>query len=123
MKRILLSTILAASFAIAALPSGAHAGQPPPPGACSISPNPSSLSAAYTISATGLPTIDPTYLIVYPPTGGGHYYGQYPLLVNSGGSWSGNDSANQTGTWTYVFSGLLVNKRYGTVATCSVQVS
>ena len=70
-------------------------------------------------SATRLPTIDPVYLIVTPPSGSSSVT---PVPVSSTGTWSGIESSGLAGTWTYTFSGLQTNNTYGAVATCSAHV-
>lgn len=95
---------------------------PAPPGVCSINPSPASVNQSYTISASGLPTKDSNWLLTYPPSGQANATVE-PVYVSSTGTWSGTKSANATGVWTYVFSGLLKNHKYGTVAECSVQIN
>jgi hypothetical protein len=86
---------------------------------CTINPSTVAVNQAYTVSATGLPTTAPVYLIVTPP-GGTSSVAQVP--VSSSGTWSGTESGGVAGTWTYTFSGLQTNNKYGAVATCSAQV-
>ncbi|PYQ63712.1 MAG: hypothetical protein DMF54_15960 [Acidobacteria bacterium] len=86
---------------------------------CTISPSTVAVNQAYTISATRLPTIDPVYLIVTPPSGSSSVT---PVPVSSTGTWSGIESSGLAGTWTYTFSGLQTNNTYGAVATCSAHV-
>jgi hypothetical protein len=45
------------------------------------------------------------------------------VYVSSDGTWTGTDAATAAGTWSYTFSGVLLNNKYGTVSSCSVQVS
>jgi drug/metabolite transporter (DMT)-like permease len=88
---------------------------------CSASPNPAAVGQAFTLSAVGLPTTDPVYLIVQSPSGASSV-GAISWL-GSGGSWTGSETANEPGVWTYTFSGLMQNKKYGAVATCTEQVN
>jgi hypothetical protein len=88
--------------------------------ACAIGASTVAVNQAYALSATGLPTTDPVYLIVTPPSGVGSVS---QVLVSSTGTWSGTESSGLTGTWTYTFSGLQTNNKYGAVAICSVHVN
>jgi hypothetical protein len=88
--------------------------------ACTISPSSVVVNQTYTITASGLPVVDPVYLIVTLPSGSGTVTQVYP---NSDGSWSGSASASASGKWTYTFSGLLTNNKYGAVESCAVSVS
>jgi len=107
--------VIFGSGALSPVPVASHHKDP----SCSISPNPAGLNQAFTISAAGLPTIDPVYLITTPPNGGG---GVKAVIPNGDGSWSGTAVGNLAGTWTYTFSGLMANNKYGAVASCSVRV-
>jgi len=117
---------LVALFAIVALlgfAGAGYAGHGPLPNhdpACTATPNPATVGAMFTLSAAALPTIDPVWLITQGPDGSSTVS---PAYVNSDGSWSGHEIANQGGTWTYTFSGLMNNKKYGAVEACSVQVN
>jgi hypothetical protein len=87
---------------------------------CSASPYPVAVGQSFTISASGLPTVDPVWLIVQPPSGDSTVSEVY---VNPDGTWSGSEVANQAGTWTYTYSGLMQNRKYGAVATCTEQAN
>jgi hypothetical protein len=88
---------------------------------CSASPNPAAVGQSFTLSAVGLPTIDPIYLIVQSPSGDSTVT---PLSwLGPNGSWSGHEAAGAPGVWTYTFSGLMQNRKYGAVATCTEQVN
>jgi hypothetical protein len=100
-----------------------YAGHGPLPNhdpACTANPNPAAVGQAFTLSASALPTTDPVWLIVQPPSGHGTVSQVY---VSPDGTWSGSEVGNQSGTWTYTFSGLMNNKKYGAVEFCSVQVN
>jgi hypothetical protein len=90
--------------------------------ACSINPTPAAVDQAYTVSAIGLPTTSPVWLIVKAPSGQSNVS---QVDVNSDGTWSGAKTSSQVGTWTYTFSGEIASNKnmYGVVATCSAQVS
>jgi hypothetical protein len=108
---------------IAALASTAYAAHGPLPNhdpPCTASLDSVAVGQVFTLSATELPTTDPVWLIVQPPSGNGTVS---PVYVNADGTWSGSQVATQSGTWTYLFSGLMNNKKYGTVEACSVQAS
>lgn len=96
---------------------GSGSGQADP--SCSAAPNPAGVGQSFVLSASGLPTADSVWLLVYPPSGDATVSQVY---VNADGSWSATEVANQTGMWTYVFSGLMANNRYGTVASCTERV-
>ena len=87
---------------------------------CSISPNLTTVNQAYAVNAVGLPTVDPVWLIVTPPSGSGSVS---QVTVGPDGTASVTTSGSIAGAWTYAFSGLQQNNKYGTVASCSVQVS
>jgi hypothetical protein len=88
---------------------------------CSASPNPAAVGQSFTLSAVGLPTIDPVYLIVQSPSGDRSVR---PISgLGADGSWTGSEVANTAGVWTYTFSGLMQNKKYGAVANCTQQVN
>jgi hypothetical protein len=89
-------------------------------GSCSINPNPATLNQSYTISATNLPTVDPVWLIANSPTGDSTVS---PVAVNPDGTASVTTSSAVAGTWTYDFSGLQTNNKYGTVASCAMSMS
>jgi hypothetical protein len=94
-----------------------HRSDPP----CTITPSPAAVGSAVTLSATGLPTVDPVWLIVQPPSGGATVSEAY--VDQATGTWSGTEFVTEAGTWTYTFDGLLVNRKYGTVSACSVDVT
>lgn len=119
-QRWLVALIMASAALFASV---GYAGRGPlphhdPP--CTVNPSPAAVGQIYTVSASELPTTDPVWLITDAPDGSGTVAAVY---VNSDGSWTGTRSSNQAGTWTYTFSGLMTNKKYGAVATCSVEVS
>jgi len=87
---------------------------------CSISPNPASVGQWYTLSTVNLPTIDPVWLLIHEPNRVGTSTEVYPA---ADGSLMLPESAPFAGIWTYEFSGLQTNKKYGSVASCSVQVN
>lgn len=121
-KRIL---ILAAVVAVV-LVSVASAAAPGSNAACSASPNPAALDSVVTISATGLPTIAPDYLIVTKPDGTRFFGGDYPLLVDQDGNATSNLRVDQAGTWTFDYSGMIKQRGkyfYTTVATCTDEVN
>jgi len=122
-RRTILAFLVAAGLAIAATPAiadkGGNGNRRSDP-SCRISPNPAAVGQPYNLSAIGLPTTDPVWLIVQPPSG---YSTVAQAYVSSDGSWSGTEFGNQAGTWTYTFSGLMTNNKYGTVASCSVQAN
>jgi hypothetical protein len=120
-RRATLSLIAIA--ALLAFAGAAYAGHGPLPNhdpSCTASPSSVGVGQAFTLSATALPTTDPVWLIVQPPSGTGSVSAVY---VNADGTWSGREVANQSGTWTFSFSGLMNNNKYGTVETCSVQAN
>jgi hypothetical protein len=117
MKRTLLATAVVAML-YGGMATSAHAAKHNDP-PCSITPGQVTAGQAYTLSATGLPTVDPVYLIVTPPTGNSSVSEVY---VSATGTWSGVEASMTTGAWSYTFSGLLGNK-YGTVSSCSIQVN
>jgi hypothetical protein len=90
-------------------------GDPP----CTASPNPVAVGQPFTLSASLLPTTDPVWLIVQAPAplGTGTVNQVY---VRSNGTWSGTEVATVAGTWSFTFSGLMNNNRYGAVSTCTV---
>lgn len=88
--------------------------------ACTADPSSVSAGQWFTLSATALPTTDPVYLIVQPPSGNSTVS---RVVVNPDGSWTSMEVATQAGTWTYSFSGLMNNNKYGTVETCTLQAS
>lgn len=110
-----VTTIAAVLLAAPAL-AAKHSTDPP----CSANPNPVAVGQSFTLSASQLPTVDPVWLIVQPPTGTSTVS---EISVGLDGTWSGTPVANEAGTWTYTFSGLMKNKKYGTVATCTEQVN
>jgi hypothetical protein len=121
MKRLLLAVTVTAGL-VSSMVTGAHAA--PHNGltsatGCTISASTVALGDAYTVRAAGLPTMAPVYLIVAPP---GDASTVSEVYVSSTGSWTGTEASNLAGTWTYTFSGLMPNNKYGTVASCSVQV-
>jgi hypothetical protein len=59
------------------------------------------------------------WLIVTPPSGSSSVSEVY---VNPDGTWTGTASGYIAGTWSYTFSGMMWNNKYGTVASCTVQV-
>ena len=87
---------------------------------CTVAPNPATLGQSVVVSASGLPTADSVWSLTYPPSGDPTVSQVY---VNADGSWSGTSYVNQSGRWTYVFSGLLLSNKYGTVASCTEQVN
>ena len=87
---------------------------------CTVAPNPATLGQSVVVSASGLPTADSVWLLTYPPSGDPTVSQVY---VNADGSWSVTSYVNQSGRWTYVFSGLLSSNKYGTVASCTEQVN
>ena len=108
---------------VALLAGTAYAAHGPLPNhdpSCTASPNEVAVGQTFALSATALPTTDPVWLIVQRPSGDGTVSQVY---VNPDGTWSGSEVANQSGTWTYSFSGLMNNKKYGTVEACSVQAN
>ena len=112
---IVLSSVLFAGVSYAG--RGPLPKHDPP---CTVNPNPAAVGQAYTVSASGLPTTDPVWLISQAPNGSSTVSEVY---VSSDGSWSGARVADQAGTWTYTFSGLMANNKYGAVSTCTEQVS
>jgi hypothetical protein len=115
--------LVAFATALIAFAGTGYAGHGPLPNhdpACTASQNPVAVGGVFTLSATALPTTDPVWLIVQPPSGSGTVSLVY---VAPDGTWSGAELAGQSGTWTYSFSGLMNNKKYGTVETCSVQAN
>lgn len=88
---------------------------------CSASPNPGIVGQSFTLTAVGLPTTDPVYLIVQSPSGDSTVSAL--TWLGSDGSWNGPEAANEAGVWTYTFSGLMQNRKYGAVATCIEQVN
>jgi hypothetical protein len=94
-----------------------HRSDPP----CSISPSPATTDSVLTLSATDLPSVGPVWLIVQPPSGGPTVSEVY--VDQSSGTWSGTEFVHEVGTWTYSFSGMLTNYKYGTVSSCSVEVT
>ncbi len=113
---IIGATLVAGASVAPGARAASHKADPP----CSINPSPAALNQTFTISASGLPTVDPVWLISSPPSGSSSVSEVY---VNADGTWTGTASGNLRGTWTYSFSGMLSNNKYGTVASCSVQVS
>jgi hypothetical protein len=107
---------VAAALLVAPAVAAKHTTDPP----CSANPNPVAVGQSFTLSASGLPTVDPVWLIIQPPTGSSTVS---EISVSPDGTWSGAPVAEEAGTWTYTFSGLMKNKKYGTVATCTEQVN
>lgn len=114
------ATVFAALLVFAGVGYAGHGPLPNHDPACTSSANPAVVGQAFTLSATELPTTDPVWLIVTTPSGSGSVSEVY---VNADGSWSGSEVANQPGAWTYSFSGLMNNRKYGTVESCTVQVN
>jgi len=98
----------------------AKGGRPADP-SCSVSPDPAAVGQSFTVSAMGLPTTDPVYLIVQSPSGNSTVSAL--SWLGSGGSWNGPQAGNEAGVWTYTFSGLMQNRKYGAVAVCTEQVN
>lgn len=117
---VAFAAVATALFAFAGAGYAGHGPLPNHDPACTASPSPVVVGQPFTLSATALPTTDPVWLIVQPPSGNSTVGVVY---VNSDGIWSGPEVANQSGMWTYSFSGLMNNKKYGTVETCSVQAN
>jgi hypothetical protein len=117
------TAVMVAGFVALVLPFAATSaathrrGDPP----CTVTPSPATVDSSVALGATGLPTVDPVWLTVQPPSGSGSVSEVY--VDQSTGTWSGSEFVNQAGTWTYTFSGLLWNRKYGTVASCSVNVN
>ena len=114
---IVLVAAVYAGVGLAAPGGGKGRGNADP--SCSANPNPAAVGQSFALGATGLPTSDSVWLITQPPSGSSTVSAVY---VNPDGTWSGSETANQSGTWTYTFSGLLSNNKYGAVATCTEQV-
>jgi hypothetical protein len=111
------------AVAVLAFAGTSLAGHGPLPNhdpACTANPSPAAVGQAFTLSATSLPTTDPVWLIVQAPSGNSTVSEVY---VGADGTWSGGEVANQAGTWTYSFSGLMNNNKYGTVESCTVQAN
>jgi hypothetical protein len=106
---------LIAGTAFAAAHRGPKADPP-----CSVNPSPAVVGEPYIVSTNGLPTATPVYLIVQPPAA---MSTSSPVDVSADGTWVGTEFANEPGTWTYTFSGVLSNHKYGTVSSCSVLVN
>jgi hypothetical protein len=87
---------------------------------CTVNPSAAAANQTYTINASGLPTVDPVWLITTAPDGTSTVA---TVAVNADGTASVAMSSAFAGRWAFVFSGLLNNNKYGTVASCSVQVS
>jgi hypothetical protein len=87
---------------------------------CSASPSPVTVGRPFTLRASGLPTSGAVWLIVQTPSGTGSVTQVY---VDGDGNWTGTEVASSAGTWTYTFSGLMVNNKYGAVSTCAIGVS
>lgn len=100
---------------IAAAPH--HRSDPP----CTVGPSPATAFSSVTVSATGLPTVNPVWLIVQTPAGSSTV--SQVLVDQSTATWSGTEVVGHAGTWTYLFSGMLTNHKYGTVSSCSVEVT
>jgi hypothetical protein len=121
MKRLLLAmTVTAGLFGgiMTTAHAAPHNGLPSATG-CTISAGTVALGDAYTVRAAGLPTTAPVYLLVAPP---GSASTVSEVYVSATGAWAGTEASSLAGTWTYTFSGLMPNNKYGTVASCSVQV-
>jgi hypothetical protein len=114
------AAVFAALLVFAGVGYAGHGPLPNHDPPCTSSANPAVVGQAFTLSATELPTTDPVWLIVQTPSGSSTVSLVY---VNADGSWSGNQVANQAGTWTYSFSGLMNNNKYGTVESCTVQAN
>lgn len=114
------ATVFAALLVFAGVSYAGHGPLPNHDPPCTTSASPAVVGQAFTLSATGLPTTDPVYVIVQPPSGNSTVS---PVYVGSDGNWSGVEVANQAGTWTFTFSGLMNNNRYGAVSTCTVQAN
>jgi hypothetical protein len=115
--------LVVSAVAVLALAGTGLAGHGPLPNhdpACTANPSPATVGQAFTLSATSLPTTDPVWLIVQTPSGNSTVSEVY---VGADGTWSGSEVANQAGTWTYSFSGLMNNNKYGTVELCTVQAN
>jgi hypothetical protein len=112
--------VLGALFVFAGAGYAGHGPLPNHDPACTSSANPAVVGQSFTLSATALPTTDPVWLIVQTPSGNSTVSQVY---VNADGSWSGSEVANQAGAWTYTFSGLMNNNKYGAVEACTVQAS
>jgi len=95
-------------------------------GACSIAPNPAAVGQTYTVSASGLPTTTPVYLLILPPQSAGYITHEQQVTPDANGNWSGTfvaDEPDDTGKWDYEFdttstTGWTAQK----VAVCSVTI-
>jgi hypothetical protein len=116
----LATMIVAISAGVAYGAPGTGRGHGNADPSCSANPDPVARGQAFTLSAVGLPTVDSVWLIAQSPTGSSTVS---LIFVNPDGSWSNSEASDQSGQWTYTFSGVLANKKYGAVATCTEQVN
>jgi hypothetical protein len=115
---VMLLGLVALVVPFSAISAASHRKGDPP---CTTTPSTATVDSSVTLSATGLPTVDPVWLIVQPPSGVGSV--SEAIVDQSTGTWSGSEFVNQAGTWTFTFSGLLWNNKYGAVASCSLLVT
>lgn len=116
----IVAVALAGVALVAVFAGTGYAGRGHGDPSCTANPNPVAVGQSFTLSAIGLPTTDPVYLIVQSPSGGSSV--QALAWLGPNGSWSATEADSEAGLWTYTFSGLMQNKKYGAVATCTVRV-
>jgi hypothetical protein len=82
------------------------------------------VGSVVTVSASGLPTLAPNYLIVTKPDGSRVFAGDFPLQPDLDGNTASRVLVDQAGTWTFEYSGMVKSRGhyvYATVATCTDQ--
>jgi hypothetical protein len=119
-RHLVVAVIVASTVVFAGVGYAARGPLPQHDPPCTINPSPAAVGQMYAVSATELPTTAPVWLITGRPDGSSTVSQVY---VDSDGSWTGPRSSDQAGAWTYTFSGLMANKKYAAVSTCSVEVS
>jgi hypothetical protein len=124
LRRLLSSLVLVAAVAI---PFAGPAAADPPAGACTVSPNPVAVGAAYQVNATGL-TANTAFAVHYQQPG----VGSFDQVVASDATGSATTSASSASAGTvsiswkkaqFMVGGGFLGAYGPTEAACSVVVA